>query len=162
MPTALIEAAGGRNIMDDFEKSWAKVTWEEEVERNPEMAVIVNYGDETAATLGLAVDRFRLQVFVIGALITGVMVAFSGIIGFVGLMVPHMVRPLTGGDYRRVLPACALFGAVFLLWADADTGDQPLPHRAARRRGGGNCARAGSGCHRNRGPDAQACTSFAV
>ncbi len=75
-------------------------------------------GDETAATLGLAVGRFRLQVFVAGALITGVMVAFSGIIGFVGLMVPHMVRPLTGGDFRRVLPACMLFGAVFLLWAD--------------------------------------------
>jgi iron complex transport system permease protein len=75
-------------------------------------------GDETAATLGLAVGRFRLQVFVIGALITGVMVAFSGIIGFVGLMVPHMVRPLSGGDYRRVLPASALAGAVFLLWAD--------------------------------------------
>ncbi|WP_424943257.1 FecCD family ABC transporter permease [Aliiroseovarius crassostreae] len=75
-------------------------------------------GDETAATLGLAVGKFRLQVFVIGALITGVMVAFSGIIGFVGLMVPHMVRLLVGGDYRRVLPASALAGAVFLLWAD--------------------------------------------
>ena len=48
MPTALIEAAGGRNIMDDFEKSWAKVTWEEVVERNPEMVVIVNYGNVTA------------------------------------------------------------------------------------------------------------------
>ncbi|PID36219.1 MAG: iron ABC transporter substrate-binding protein [Rhodobacterales bacterium] len=48
MPTALIEAAGGVNIMDDFEKSWAKVTWEEVVERNPEVIVIVNYGDVTA------------------------------------------------------------------------------------------------------------------
>ncbi len=49
MPTALIEAAGGRNIMDDFEKSWATVTWEEVVERNPEIIVIVNYGTVTAA-----------------------------------------------------------------------------------------------------------------
>ena len=49
MPTALIEAAGGRNIMDDFEKSWATVTWEEVVERNPEVVVIVNYGEVTAA-----------------------------------------------------------------------------------------------------------------
>lgn len=49
MPTALIEAAGGVNIMDDFEKSWATVTWEEVVERNPEVVVIVNYGDVTAA-----------------------------------------------------------------------------------------------------------------
>lgn len=48
MPTALIEAAGGRNIMDDFEKSWATVTWEEVVERNPEVVVIVNYGTVTA------------------------------------------------------------------------------------------------------------------
>lgn len=48
MPTALIEAAGGRNIMDDFEKSWATVTWEEVVERNPEVVVIVNYGEVSA------------------------------------------------------------------------------------------------------------------
>jgi len=75
-------------------------------------------GDETAATLGIAVARFRLIVFVIGALITGVMVAFSGIIGFVGLMVPHIARMLVGGDYTRVLPASALIGAIFLLWAD--------------------------------------------
>lgn len=48
MPTALIEAAGGRNIMDDLEKSWAEVSWEPVVERNPEVVVIVNYGDVTA------------------------------------------------------------------------------------------------------------------
>jgi len=48
MPTALIEAAGGVNILDDFEKSWATVTWEEVVERNPEVVVIVNYGEVTA------------------------------------------------------------------------------------------------------------------
>ncbi|MEL6594370.1 MAG: iron ABC transporter permease [Pseudomonadota bacterium] len=75
-------------------------------------------GDETASTLGIPVARFRLYVFVVSALITGVMVAFSGMIGFVGLMVPHVVRMIVGGDYTRVLPASALFGAVFLLWAD--------------------------------------------
>jgi len=48
MPTALIEAAGGVNIMDDFEKSWATVTWEEVVARDPEVVMIVNYGDVTA------------------------------------------------------------------------------------------------------------------
>jgi iron complex transport system substrate-binding protein len=48
MPTALIEAAGGRNIMDDLEKSWGEVGWEPVVERNPEVVVIVNYGDVTA------------------------------------------------------------------------------------------------------------------
>lgn len=75
-------------------------------------------GDETASTLGIPVARFRLAVFVAGALITGVMVAFSGIIGFVGLMVPHVARMIVGGDYWRVLPTSALVGAIFLLWAD--------------------------------------------
>lgn len=49
MPTALIEAAGGVNIMDDLDKSWATVAWEPVVERNPQVIVIVNYGDVTAA-----------------------------------------------------------------------------------------------------------------
>lgn len=75
-------------------------------------------GDETAATLGIPVGRFRLTVFAVGALITGVMVAFSGIIGFVGLMIPHIVRLIVGGDYARVLPVSALLGAIFLVWAD--------------------------------------------
>ncbi|UWP92351.1 iron ABC transporter permease [Aliiroseovarius crassostreae] len=75
-------------------------------------------GDESASTLGIPVTRFRLMIFMTGALITGVMVAFSGIIGFVGLMVPHIVRLLVGGDYARVLPASALFGAIYLLWSD--------------------------------------------
>lgn len=78
----------------------------------------MSLGDETAASLGIPVARFRLSVFVAGALITGVMVAFSGIIGFVGLMMPHLVRLVAGGDNARVLPLSALFGAVFLVWAD--------------------------------------------
>ncbi|MFD1910843.1 FecCD family ABC transporter permease [Halodurantibacterium flavum] len=75
-------------------------------------------GDETAATLGIPAARFRLAVFVVSALVTGVMVAFSGIIGFVGLMVPHIVRLIVGGDTARVIPAAMLAGAVFLIWAD--------------------------------------------
>lgn len=75
-------------------------------------------GDETASTLGIPAARFRLLVFVCGALVTGVMVAFSGVIGFVGLMVPHIVRIFVGGDYARVLPTSALGGAILLLWAD--------------------------------------------
>ncbi|MDP5360167.1 MAG: iron ABC transporter permease, partial [Paracoccaceae bacterium] len=46
------------------------------------------------------------------------MVAFSGIIGFVGLMIPHIVRLIVGGDYARVLPISAICGAIFLVWAD--------------------------------------------
>ena len=75
-------------------------------------------GDETATTLGIRVENFRLIVFTICALITGVMVAFSGMIGFIGLMVPHVVRMIVGGNYLRVLPISALFGAILLLWAD--------------------------------------------
>jgi iron complex transport system permease protein len=79
----------------------------------------MSLGDETAASLGIEVGRFRLSVFVAAALITGVMVAFSGLIGFVGLMMPHLVRLVVGGDNARVLPGSALAGAVFLIWADA-------------------------------------------
>ncbi|NBZ89169.1 FecCD family ABC transporter permease [Stagnihabitans tardus] len=79
----------------------------------------MSLGDETAASLGIEVGRFRLAVFVAAALITGVMVAFSGLIGFVGLMMPHLVRLVVGGDNLRVLPFSAFAGAVFLICADA-------------------------------------------
>lgn len=79
----------------------------------------MSLGDETAASLGLEVGRFRLTVFVVAALVTGAMVAFSGLIGFVGLMMPHLVRLVLGGDNARVLPASAFAGAVFLILADA-------------------------------------------
>lgn len=75
-------------------------------------------GDETASTLGVPVPRFRFIVIVVCALLTGAAVAFSGVIGFIGLMVPHIVRLLVGGDYRKVLPLSALFGALFLVSAD--------------------------------------------
>ena len=75
-------------------------------------------GDESATTLGLPVGRFRMIVFVVCALLTGAAVAFSGVISFVGLMIPHLVRLVVGGDYRRVLPLSALVGAIFLVLAD--------------------------------------------
>ncbi|MCM2294570.1 iron ABC transporter permease [Allorhizobium sp. BGMRC 0089] len=75
-------------------------------------------GDETATTLGIPAGRFRMVVFVICALLTGAAVAFAGIVSFVGLMVPHIVRYGVGGDYRRVLPLSAVVGAIFLVLAD--------------------------------------------
>ena len=75
-------------------------------------------GDETAATLGIDLRRFRRQLFVLAALLTGVIVAVAGGIGFIGLMVPHTVRMLVGADHRRVLPVAMLLGAIFLIWAD--------------------------------------------
>lgn len=75
-------------------------------------------GDETATTLGIPARRFRMVVFVFCALLTGAAVAFAGVISFVGLMIPHLVRMVVGGDYRRVLPFSALVGAIFLVLAD--------------------------------------------
>lgn len=75
-------------------------------------------GDETAATLGVSVDVFRRRLFILVALITGVMVAVSGSIGFIGLMVPHTVRFVVGSDHRRVLPLSVLIGSIFLIWVD--------------------------------------------
>lgn len=75
-------------------------------------------GDESATALGLDVNRFRQSMFVLTAALTGVMVAVSGVIGFVGLIVPHIVRFLVGADHRRALPAVALIGASFTIAAD--------------------------------------------
>lgn len=75
-------------------------------------------GDESATALGLDVNRFRQIMFVVTAALTGVMVAVSGVIGFVGLIVPHIVRILVGSDHRRALPAVTLLGAAFAIGAD--------------------------------------------
>lgn len=75
-------------------------------------------GEEAAAALGLDVHRFRAAMFVVVALMVGAMVAVSGAIGFVGLIMPHIVRMLVGADHRRALPAAALLGASFLIACD--------------------------------------------
>lgn len=75
-------------------------------------------GDETAATLGVDLTRFRRQLFLMVSLVTGTMVAVSGAIGFVGLMIPHIVRLLVGTDHRRVLPVSIFVGSTFLIWVD--------------------------------------------
>lgn len=75
-------------------------------------------GDETATTLGISVTRVRLVLMVVSAFLTGVLVAFSGMIGFVGLMMPHIARLFVGADNRFVLPASAVLGAIFLVLAD--------------------------------------------
>ena len=75
-------------------------------------------GTETAATLGINIERFRIFIIIIVSLLTGVVVAVSGSIGFVGLIVPHIVRMLVGSNYKVVLPLSALLGAIFIVWAD--------------------------------------------
>jgi iron complex transport system permease protein len=75
-------------------------------------------GEEGATSLGLEVDRVRRRLIVGCALVIGAVVAVSGGIGFVALMVPHAVRLVVGGDNRRVLPLAALTGAILLVWVD--------------------------------------------
>ena len=75
-------------------------------------------GEETATTLGVDTQRFRRQLLIISALLTGVMVAVSGAIGFVGLMMPHIIRLFVGSDHRKVLPASVLAGGIFMIWVD--------------------------------------------
>ena len=75
-------------------------------------------GDETAATLGVDLTRFRRSLFGVVSLVTGVMVAVSGAIGFIGLMIPHIVRLMVGTDHRRVLPVSIFVGSIFLILVD--------------------------------------------
>jgi iron complex transport system permease protein len=75
-------------------------------------------GDESATALGTDVNRLRTLLLVLTALLTGTVIAVSGTIGFVGLMIPHLVRLTTGAGHRRLLPLSALLGAVYLVLVD--------------------------------------------
>ncbi|WP_110207356.1 FecCD family ABC transporter permease [Nocardioides daejeonensis] len=75
-------------------------------------------GDETALTLGVSPERFRTALLVLVALCIGVLVAASGSIGFVGLVVPHLARRAVGSAHVRALPVAALMGGILLIWAD--------------------------------------------
>jgi iron complex transport system permease protein len=76
------------------------------------------FGEDAAAALGIHVRRIRALLLAVTALLTATLVACAGAIGFVGLVVPHAARLLTGPGHRRVLPMSALAGAVFLVWVD--------------------------------------------
>jgi iron complex transport system permease protein len=79
---------------------------------------LLQLGDETAAGLGADVKSIRRRLILISSFVTAMAVAFCGIVGFVGLISPHVVRRLQGPDYRMLLPASALFGGLFLVLAD--------------------------------------------
>lgn len=76
-------------------------------------------GEEVAADLGLDIGRARLIIFIAAGALTAAAVAQAGLVGFVGLTVPHVVRLIWGPVHRRLLPAAALSGAIFLMLADA-------------------------------------------
>ena len=75
-------------------------------------------GDESAVTLGTDLHRWRIIYLIVASLLIGFAVYNAGIIGFVGLVIPHIVRMLFGTDHKKLIPISALLGAVFLLWAD--------------------------------------------
>ena len=75
-------------------------------------------GDEAAMTLGADLHKWRLLYMLVSALMVGFAVFSSGMIGFVGLVIPHIVRMLFGVDHKKLVPLCALIGAIFLVWAD--------------------------------------------
>ncbi|QPP10191.1 iron ABC transporter permease [Streptomyces bathyalis] len=79
---------------------------------------VMALGDETAASLGIDPDRHRKGLLVLISLVTGAMVAVSGAISFVGLVMPHLVRMVVGATHKRVLAVSPLVGAVFMVWVD--------------------------------------------
>lgn len=79
---------------------------------------LASLGDEAAWSLGVEVERLKLQVVLAGSLVTAAAVSTSGLIGFLGLAVPHLARMIVGPDHRVLLPASALGGAAFLVLAD--------------------------------------------
>lgn len=76
------------------------------------------FGDTAAAALGIEVNRLRWLLLGTTALLTGILVSIGGAIGFVGLIVPHMVRLVTGSSHRLLLPMSMLAGAIFMIWTD--------------------------------------------
>lgn len=80
---------------------------------------LFSVGEDNAAALGVDTERTKRVVFLAASLLTGVAVAFAGVIGFVGLLVPHAVRAVFGNDQRTLLPASFLAGATLLVVADA-------------------------------------------
>lgn len=80
---------------------------------------LLTLAEEEAASLGVNVERDRGIVFFVASAATGAAVALAGMVGFVGLIVPHVVRRVIGPDHRLLVPAAALFGAAFLVLADA-------------------------------------------
>lgn len=79
---------------------------------------VLQFGDDQAHQLGLRVNRVRVLVILAASLATAAAISVAGIIGFVGLIVPHVIRLIWGGDYRHLLPASMIGGASLLLFSD--------------------------------------------
>lgn len=82
------------------------------------MLNVLSFGHDDAKAMGINVSAVRITAFATAAFITSVAVSLSGLIGFIGLIIPHAVRLLCGPDHRRLLPMCAIAGAIFLVICD--------------------------------------------
>lgn len=78
----------------------------------------LNAGEEVAANLGISVKKLRRRGSIIAAILASFIIAFTGVIGFIGLVAPHICRMVIGNDNRYLIPAAGITGALFLLWAD--------------------------------------------
>lgn len=90
---------------------------------------VFTHGQYQAQSLGIDVSMFRVQVYLITSLMTATAVSIAGTIGFVGLIVPHLVRMLGATDHRILLPSAALFGGTLLVWADTLARTLIAPHQ---------------------------------
>lgn len=79
---------------------------------------VLTLGEESARSLGIETEQVKRRVYVVSSLITGAVVSVSGMIGFVGMVIPHAVRLMLGADHRLLLPASALVGGMYLMTAD--------------------------------------------
>jgi iron complex transport system permease protein len=79
---------------------------------------IISSGDEMALSKGVDVFRLQKGVFLLSSILVGIIVAFAGPIGFVGLIIPHLMRLIVGADHRKLMIAAPLFGGIFLIWCD--------------------------------------------
>jgi iron complex transport system permease protein len=86
--------------------------------RQAQVLNLMTLGDESARALGVETERAKKLIYVIAALMTGAVVSVSGMIGFVGMVIPHAVRLVLGADHRLLLPASALVGGMYLMVAD--------------------------------------------
>ncbi|MGH3466377.1 MAG: FecCD family ABC transporter permease, partial [Thermocrispum sp.] len=111
--------------------SLARARWDDVVLAGPVCAVALTvclarasdldafaFGQDAAASLGVSVAHIRALLLTVTALLTAVLVAAAGAIGFVGLVVPHAARLLVGPGHRRLLPVCTVIGALLLVWVD--------------------------------------------
>lgn len=125
------DAEGMKNITFWLMGSLAGAKWEEIVFILPLILIgtifflsqyrILNLmllGDDVAITLGTDLHRYRQVYLIVTSLLVGLVVYSSGMIGFVGLIIPHIVRGLFGTDHKKIIPISVLLGAIFLIWSD--------------------------------------------